>query len=634
MSMVLMPCRFVLFLTFFLPAWCWAAPTLVLGPDGNNYPLGLYLDLLEDRDRVLAIDDVSSPSASLLFIPSEAQAPNFGFTRSAWWGRFTVRNTSGAMKSWLLHLDYSVLDRIELFLPDANGGFEVKEGGRSVAFPSWEFARRNCLFRLPIEAGEEKTFYIRTTSESSVFLPLSIWAEDAFAAADQAEHLKLGLFYGVVLAMGLYNFFLFLSLRDRTYLFYVLYVFFFGLDLFIVDGLALQHLWPGWLAWNRQADLFFGFLVIFWAVAFSRRFLGTRTVTLVADRLLAALQWSSGLVAVPLLFVSYVHSVKVLIVLAALYVPALMGSALVCMRRGFKGARLFVVAWGWSVAGILLLVLVNFLTLSNFHVYFWVAKGFFGLELVFLSLALADRINWLQAEKHRILDENLFLVEETSRHQAEKIQKEQRFLREKQRMIKELHDGIGGATSNIHLLAELAQRCPGEEEVRRTLSVISTLSRSSVEEIRNFMQSIDERELNWQSLMAEIASHGYNVTEPHGVAFSFNAANVAVDVAPPCSILWFNLHRIYKEALTNIIKHAAAKNVAVTISIGGGTVSLVIQDDGVGFSGSAGKGRGLAHMAARAEELGGSFTILPEKGTKLRVVIPIPLKYPAEGIVG
>jgi 7TMR-DISM extracellular protein 2 len=80
------------------------------------------------------------------------------------------------------------------------------------------------------------------------------------------------------------------------------------------------------------------------------------------------------------------------------------------------------------------------------------------------------------------------------------------------------------------------------------------------------------------------------------------------------------------------VKHAAAREVVAELTVGEDWMGLVIRDDGIGVSEAASKGRGLVHMASRAQELGGSFTISAVGGTELRVMIPTPVKYPEQGI--
>jgi signal transduction histidine kinase len=87
------------------------------------------------------------------------------------------------------------------------------------------------------------------------------------------------------------------------------------------------------------------------------------------------------------------------------------------------------------------------------------------------------------------------------------------------------------------------------------------------------------------------------------------------------------LYRIAQEAIHNVVKHASAKRVKVSIEHDGPQVRLAVEDDGIGFDpGAAGPGTlGLAGMRHRAERLGGSFSVesAPGRGSRVEVVVPV-----------
>ncbi|HEX9019945.1 MAG TPA: ATP-binding protein, partial [Nitrospirota bacterium] len=213
----------------------------------------------------------------------------------------------------------------------------------------------------------------------------------------------------------------------------------------------------------------------------------------------------------------------------------------------------------------------------------------------------------------------------------QRIVEEKRHLMEKEKLLMDLHDGIGGITTNIGILAELAQKAPDIDVIKKTLAIISRLSREGVSEIRSFMHSLDTKELSWRTLAAELRSQGTSMVEPHNIRFTADTSVEDIEDQPG-SLLWANLFKIYKEALTNIIKHAKAQSVAVTLTVAGNGISLSIQDDGTGWKEKLGSGRGVANMQKRAKEIGGTVTLSAGGGTRVMLEIPIPLKYPVSGM--
>jgi signal transduction histidine kinase len=311
-------------------------------------------------------------------------------------------------------------------------------------------------------------------------------------------------------------------------------------------------------------------------------------------------------------------------------ISGLIVSALTSIRKGFRGASFAPVVVACSLAGVL--VLSGFLILPKGDGNARTALGCVVLGLTLPSIALAYRISVLQAETDRMKSKKEALIRADLLWHDEMLQARRRHFRENGKMLKDLHDTVGGISTNIGMLAEVARGLRDPEEVRKTLAVIAALSRENIDEVRSFMQSLDAQELNWRSFMAELMSHGFAVTEPHDISFSFEAPKPGDRLPPLDSHLYLNILRTYKEALTNVVKHAGARNVTVEMRVAEDLVTLDIRDDGRGLPESLAKGRGLTNMRTRAEELGGTFTIVSDMGARIGVAIPLPIKSLEQGI--
>jgi len=231
---------------------------------------------------------------------------------------------------------------------------------------------------------------------------------------------------------------------------------------------------------------------------------------------------------------------------------------------------------------------------------------------------MVDITDLKQAEQ-----EKAHLYEENVRHYQQRIAEEERHEKEKEKILKDLHDGIGGLTTNINLLAELARKNDDLQAVRKSLTTISDLSRESLSEMRSFIQSHDSKELSWQAIAAELRHLGSAIIEPHGVRL---AIETRIDDRndSPGSAISMNLFRIYKESLANVIKHAKASAVEVTFTVERGRVVLDIRDNGIGLDNRRVSGRGLPNMKSRAEDMGGSLAVTADNGTRVHLELPIP----------
>lgn len=214
----------------------------------------------------------------------------------------------------------------------------------------------------------------------------------------------------------------------------------------------------------------------------------------------------------------------------------------------------------------------------------------------------------------------------------ERLAEEKRHFLEKEKILMDLHDGIGGITTNISILAELAQKSSDAEDIQGKLATIAQLTREGMGEIRSFMHSLDADELNWRTLASVLRNQGTTMLEPHAIAFAIESA---VETAPgePDSLLWMNVCKIYKEALTNVIKHSGAARVDAVFKVTPGGILLSLADNGKGGTQPHGTGRGLANMKRRCAELGGTLTVTSGDGTTVRLNIPLPVKYPQQEMV-
>ena len=153
-----------------------ALEPVILTDSKGEYPLGRYLEILEDKGKKWSIQDVASPELAGNFVKSKREIPNFGYTNSAYWLRFKLKNDA-AGKEWLLEVGYPLLDRIELYIPSEGltdqdtTGFVVKKAGDLLPFKERELKHQNFLFYLSVGSEKEQTLYLRIESEGTMQVP-------------------------------------------------------------------------------------------------------------------------------------------------------------------------------------------------------------------------------------------------------------------------------------------------------------------------------------------------------------------------------------------------------------------------------------------------------------------------------
>ena len=328
---------------------------------------------------------------------------NLGFTDDDVWVRIRLRNQD-AQERWLLRVAFPLISRLELY--------ETLDGpplvaGLDLSFHERPVRARDFVLPLVVPQGEERVFLVRVRNEDAMQLPLSLWQPEAYHEAARMEIWGLGLYFGVVLVMIAYNLFLFLSVRDRSYLYYVAHILAFCMFMASQEGLAYEFLWPNSPWWAQRANPVLGGVSVLLVIQFARVFLRSRTMVPRLDLVLRIFQGGCLLHLAVAFFGPFALAALELIILVFLIVVTVLVAAVICLRRGFAAARLYLLSFVALLLGAFAYGLKTIGVLpSTFLTNYGLLIGSV-LEIVLLSLALADRIN--QAERERKQERELAL---------------------------------------------------------------------------------------------------------------------------------------------------------------------------------------------------------------------------------
>jgi signal transduction histidine kinase len=387
-------------------SWVRAEAPLILAPRMEGVKLGANIAVYEDETSALDIGDVLKPEVARAFVSSRYDAPAYGFRESAYWVRFTVVNESAQPAPWFLELAYPHLDRIELFVPRADGGFERRRTGDHVRFAQRDLQYRNFVFTLTEPPGGRATYYLRLSTSGAMNIPLVAWSPIAFFDNQNRELPVLWMFYGLMLVMTCYNAFIYFAVREKDYLYYSIYIASYGMFSFTLNGHSFQYLLPGqiWLA--NQILPFWISSSFLWSAQFLRSYLSLSETMPRLDRWVRFSVWLSAALCVFGLVGPYAWSIRVLVLVDTTLTAVMVGSAAVLVARGYRPAKLYLLAWGFFLFGVLLYFFKTLGILPNHFITTWSLQIGASLEVILLSLALADRINAMR-ENQRDLNAQL-----------------------------------------------------------------------------------------------------------------------------------------------------------------------------------------------------------------------------------
>ncbi len=202
-------------------------------------------------------------------------------------------------------------------------------------------------------------------------------------------------------------------------------------------------------------------------------------------------------------------------------------------------------------------------------------------------------------------------------------------------MPQDLHDDLGSSLSRIAILAEVARRKVGAADAAtvEVLEEISETARALIDTLGDAVWSIDPRGDTLRHVVARMRRFASDVLDGSGIAWRLDAAEERLD-APVGSETRRQLFLVFKEAVTNVVRHSGARSAALRLSVEGGTLTLEVADDGRGFEGerardlssSLRRGRGLLNMKVRAARLGGKLWVTSAPGEGTRLVLGLPLR--------
>ncbi|MEZ5511671.1 MAG: diguanylate cyclase [Gammaproteobacteria bacterium] len=403
-----------------------AIDPLVLDDNSDAINLAHHLEYAVDATNQVTLEHIRSDHGALRWqiITPHYDHLNFGYVEDSYWFHFRLINNSNHMLRKSLEIGYPVLDFIDVNLLFRSGHEQTLSLGDKRPFHDRPIEHRNFVVPLHIPAQDAVDVYLRVRTTSSLQLPLILWRDETLLEVSQAEMLGLGIYYGTMVVMVLYNLFVFFSVREVNYLYYVLYVSSMALFLASLNGVSYQYLWPTSIWWNDQSILFFLAGVVLFAALFTINFLRVPEVFPRLYPIGTLIVIISAMVMVSTLLLPYQIMIRVVIVWAVVGITIALIVGMYRWLHGDSSAKYYCIAWYTLLIGGVILAMNKFDVLPRNLLTENATQLGSALEVILLSFALADRLN---TEKRKRYEAQLQALENeriARLAQAEALQQE------------------------------------------------------------------------------------------------------------------------------------------------------------------------------------------------------------------
>ena len=584
----------------------------------EDYSLGRYISTLEDKENRLSINEAASDSMKNKYVYYNNETLNLRFSKSAFWFRFIVVDTSyypssgmnsfQGVRTWLLIKNEPIMEDVRLYYRDLNGGenkyIEIR-AGNIIPVNEKVIKTNDFIAGFPVQKNVPDTVYFRVQTNSQVIISFNMLTTGQFVIHSSNKYLLHGMFFGILLLLIAYNTILYFSIKEKTYIYYVFYIFFYTLFIFIYEGYYFEILGRTFYHDYIILPIATVTCVGIFALLFTREFLSTKLCLPWAYRLLTYLTFVG-----PINFICIftIGTQIMLVVWAGCNLGFIILGfviAVITLKKGIYISRYYLFASSGLILGIIIIISIRN-NLLPLQLNFWTQNALhFGIlwEALILAATVGYRFNLLRAEK----------------------EKEKALMRNQ--IASDLHDEIGSNLSTIYLQSKMMMKVrqldKNSKEQLQDISNIAGITTDIIRDIVWFINPFHDKSEDLLIRMKELASKML-INLNYTFISSRNDERI-FDLLPDLNMRR-HVYLIFKEALNNIVKHSDANEASILLSVEDRKFIMIVADNGKGFNEEEIiYGEGLKNLRNRASQAGAKILIESNGGKGTKIILEVPL---------
>ena len=293
--------------------------------------------------------------------------------------------------------------------------------GSEKPFFTKDYDHKNFVFEITPPLNQSTAYYVRLKSKYHSDFGFILKSHKNFTFYSLREYYFLGMFYGILAILAIYNLFLFFSIKENTYLYYVAYIICAALHTFSEDGIGFQYVWPNYPSLNHFVDSFSFPLLLVTFLLYSNSFIELKKYQ---PKIRKWIIISTGMYLLSFIYFNFIGEWHISIF--GLYmIPYLITyyGALKIYQKGVKQARFFMIGFIIILVSFIVFFLRILLDLEGTMFTVYIFNFGFILEAVMLSYALGDKIK-ITKEKSELAQQKVILELEKNERLKDKVNRE------------------------------------------------------------------------------------------------------------------------------------------------------------------------------------------------------------------
>ena len=437
----------------------------------NDLPF--KVQYFKDKSNKLVINQVVSQK----FSNYNKDILNFGVEDATVWIKLTSEQQQ-VFKQQLIFIEqprfviYEMYDQKQIKISSPKAAFKLQKD-------TLKKDLQNIAFTLPDTVKKGESFYLKLKAHEAFITKIVVLEEKELDEKNSLKDIIFGIYTGIMLVMFVYNLFLFIIVKDKSYIYYVVYILFTWLTQISIQGFGLRYMWSADDPINHYSVVTFSLIGLIFATLFSVSFLSTKIFVPKIHRVVITF-----ILIIPLNFITLftvgTYASFIIMQLFTMFgvVIALTTSYIVYFKKHFKPAGFYLIAWSILLVGAVLFILKDYgvLPYNTFTTYLLQISS--AIEVMLLSFALADKINYFKKENETAQAQAL-----NASLENQKLVKEQNIVLE--RKVKERTEELENANGTLNLTLNNLKSTQSQLVDAEKMAALGQLTAGIAHEINN-----------------------------------------------------------------------------------------------------------------------------------------------------